>query len=313
MESQITNTLLMIQPVNFRYNSLTAADNYYQVNDPKLALDSQQRALAEFDDFVLKLRNNGIRVIVVKDSFEPDTPDSIFPNNWVSFHADGTVVQYPMKHLNRRLERRPDIVDKLKTEGFEINAELDLTHYESNSIFLEGTGSMILDRENKLAYACISERTNAAVLQDFCRQMNYEAVVFTANQTVDNVRQPIYHTNVVMCVGIDFVAIGLDAIDNEQEKQYVVEKILATKKRIIALSEAQLSKFCGNMLQLQQINGRSLIVLSQTAYLALTPSQQQDLSLSGELLYSDLHTIETCGGGSARCMMAEVFLPKTKV
>ncbi|MEX0273166.1 MAG: citrulline utilization hydrolase CtlX [Flavobacteriaceae bacterium] len=305
---QITNTILMVRPINFRMNEQTAVNNYFQ--ERLQGKDINTMAQAEFDAFVSVLRGKGVNVIVAQDTREPDTPDSIFPNNWVSFHANGTVGLYPMFAENRRNERREDILEQLETEGFVINTVMDYTSAEDDGIFLEGTGSLILDRIGKKAYCALSDRAHEALFIEFCEDFEYAPVLFTANQTVDGKRLPIYHTNVMMCLGEDFAVICLDTIDDKKERKFVVDQLKDSGKEIVAISEDQMHHFAGNMLQVMGKNGERLLVMSTQAYDSLTHAQRTSLEKNCELVHSNLETIETCGGGSARCMMAEVFLPQ---
>ena len=306
--SQITKNLLMIEPVAFRFNEETAVNNYYQkVLDGLSHEMTQTKALHEFNDFVNKLRASGVNVIVVKDNKETDTPDSIFPNNWVSFHSNGNVGLYPMCAENRRKERREDILDILVDEhGFYINEIIDFSSFEQAEVFLEGTGSMILDRENKICYAAISIRTDEQAVFQFCEQFGYKAVCFVANQTVDNKRMPIYHTNVMMCVADKFVIICSDSIDDDQERELVFDSFKQTNKEIIEISESQKHRFAGNMLQL--MGDEPILVMSDSAYNALDENQISAIEKHCKILHSSLDTIEACGGGSARCMMKRTSL-----
>lgn len=305
---QTTNTVLMIEPIAFGYNAQTAENNYFQVN---FESDSTQtKALEEFNAFVEKLKSKGINVITVKDTLEPHTPDSIFPNNWVSFGSDGKVFLYPMFAPNRRDERRKDIIDSIAEEGFEINEIIDLSSSEKDNKFLEGTGSMIFDHDYKIAYGSVSLRLDEELFRDFCAKIGYEPVVFHSYQTAAGERLPIYHTNVMMCVADKFVVICLDCIDNELEREKVQEVIKSTNKELIEISEDQMQQFAGNMLQVQNDKGKKFLVMSQTAFQSLTPKQIESIQKYNEIIYADLNTIEVNGGGSARCMLAEVFLPK---
>lgn len=305
---QTTDTVLMIEPVAFGYNAQTAENNYFQINSENS--ETQEKALSEFKNFVEKLREKGIQVITVKDTLEPHTPDSIFPNNWVSFGEDGKVILYPMFAPNRRDERRPEILDEIKKQGFEIKEIDDLSHFEQEEKFLEGTGSMIFDHDNKLAYGSVSLRLDEDIFRKFCHKIGYEPVVFHSFQNAGSERLPIYHTNVMMCVADAFVIICLDCIDDEMEREKVQEFIKATEKELIEISEEQMQQFAGNMLQLRNAEGKTFLVMSETAYRTLTPEQISNIEKYSEIIYSDLSTIETNGGGSARCMLAEVFLPK---
>ena len=307
---QITKNILMIEPVAFNYNTETALNNYFQKLDANFSKSQiQKKALKEFNNFVKLLRSKQVNVHVIKDTINPLTPDSIFPNNWISFHSSGEVLLYPMFANNRRLERRRDIIKKLQNEYF-VSQVKSLVHYEDKSIFLEGTGSMILDRTNKICYASISLRTNKSIVMDFCDQLNYKPVLFNSFQDVDGKRLPIYHTNVMMCVASDFAIVCLDAIDSQDEKNFVINSLITTNKEIIQISELQANKFAGNMLQVQ--GDKKYLIMSESAFNTLSEGQIQKIESYCSILYSDLKTIEKFGGGSARCMMAEIFLPLKK-
>ena len=307
---QITNNILMMQPVSFRYNEQTAVNNYYQqVLDNLSDEQTQEKALLEFNNLVELLKNVGVNVIVIEDTKKPDTPDSIFPNNWVSFHADGTVGLYPMCAQNRRAERREDIFDTLVDEyGFNIKEIKDFSEFEEHDKYLEGTGSMVLDREYKICYAAISIRTDEIAVMQFCEEFGYRPVCFTANQSVNEERVAIYHTNVMMCVADKFVVICLDTIDDIDERKHVVETLTETGKEIIEITQAQNHRFAGNMLQV--MGDKPYLVMSNSAFSSLNNKQKKTIEKYCPIIYSSLDTIEACGGGSARCMMAEVFLPK---
>lgn len=298
----------MIEPIAFGFNAQTAKNNYFQVNSENA--ETQEKALAEFLEFVGKLRAKGINVITVKDTLEPHTPDSIFPNNWVSFGRDGKVILYPMFAENRRDERKPAVLETVKNAGFQISEIDDWTHYEAENVFLEGTGSIIFDHNYKLAYGSVSLRLDEHLFRDFCKKIDYRPVVFHSYQTCDDQRLPIYHTNVMMCVADCFAVICLDCIDQKDERKLVAETLISTGKEIIEISEDQMQHFAGNMLQLHNQNGETFLVMSQTAYQSLLPNQIAAIEKYSEIIYSDLNTIEVNGGGSARCMLAEVFLPK---
>ena len=297
----------MIRPVNFAFNTQTAVDNAFQVAGQNNN-EVHEKALQEFDALVKTLRDNGVDVLVVNDTPAPHTPDSIFPNNWISFHEDGTVILYPMFAENRRQERKPAVLEQVKQQ-FKVEHLVDLTHYENEKHFLEGTGSMVLDRDNKIAYACISQRTDENILAEFCEKMGYESVLFEA---VDANGKPIYHTNVLMCVGDKYVVICLDCIPNEYERAIVKDAIVQSGKELITISMDQLSNFAGNMLQVKNSNGEPLLVMSSRAWKSLTPVQQQKLLGYNTIIHAPLTTIEINGGGSARCMMAEIFLPNSQ-
>ena len=307
---QITKNILMIEPVSFNYNAETALNNYFQKSDANFSKPQiQKKALEEFNNFVKLLRSKQVNVHVIKDTIHPLTPDSIFPNNWISFHSNGEVLIYPMFANNRRLERRTEIIEQLQNEYF-VSEVKSLVHYEDKSIFLEGTGSMILDRTNKICYASISLRTNKSIVLDFCDQLNYKPVLFNSFQDVERKRLPIYHTNVMMCVASDFAIVCLDAIDSQDEKNSVINSLITTNKEIIQISELQANKFAGNMLQVQ--GDKKYLIMSESAFNALSKEQIQKIESYCSILYSDLKTIEKFGGGSARCMMAEIFLPLKK-
>ena len=306
---QLTNTILMIRPISFRMNEQTAINNYYQHNLKGISAENiQSKALAEFDNFVKKLRGAGVNVVVIDDTLEPSTPDSIFPNNWISFHRNGKVGVYPMFAENRRMERREDILDTLEQKGFKINEIIDYSSAEKEELFLEATGSMVLDRENGVAYCALSPRADEDLFIEFCEDFEYTPVVFHAYQTVNGKRELIYHTNVMMAVTQNYVIACLDAIDDKKERKNFIDHVLISGKEIIKISESQVEHFVGNMLQVIDENNKLITVMSQAALDSLTPDQCQMLEKEASLLSSDLSTIETCGGGSARCMMAEVFL-----
>lgn len=308
---QTTHTILMIRPVNFRMNEQTAVNNYYQkVMEGVLPETVNAKAQQEFDGYVEKLRAIGVHVIVVHDSKETDTPDSIFPNNWISFHENGTVALYPMFAENRRLERREDVLEVLEDEGFLIENILDYTSAEEEDIFLEGTGSLLLDRANGKAYCALSPRADEDLFIEFCEDFDYFPVLFTANQTVNGDRKPIYHTNVMMCLAETFSIICLECIDDKKERKQVIQHLKETGKEIIPITEKQVQHFAGNMLQVKGANDELFLIMSSSAYQSLTQNQIEDISKHCKIIHSSLDTIEACGGGSARCMMAEVFLPK---
>lgn len=307
---QITNTILMVRPVAFRMNEQTAVNNYFQEG---LHLDNEQinkKAQQEFDTFVEKLRSVGVHVIVVDDDKQLDTPDSIFPNNWVSFHQDATAAIYPIFAENRRRERRPEIFEKIEEEGYLIENVIDYTDAESEGMFLESTGSLIMDRVNEKAYCALSPRANEELLIEFCEDFEFTPVIFTSYQDVGGKRMPIYHTNVMMCLAEDFAVICLDSIDDPKERRNVVKHLKADGKEIIEITEGQLHHYAGNMLQVRGANNKKYLVMSADAHNSLTPAQITSIEKHCEILSSNLETIETCGGGSARCMMAEVFLPR---
>jgi len=307
-ERQAASDVMMIRPVNFAGNPQTLASNRFQSEAPSVAgREAQAAAAREFDGLAGALTKAGVNVHVFADTPEPHTPDSIFPNNWVSFHADGSVVLYPMLAANRRQERRSELLERLSVElGFRITRILDMTAHERDSKFLEGTGSLVLDRVNRIAYASISPRTDVDVLGDFAQQLDYEVVAFEA---VDAGGVPIYHTNVLMCIGTSFAAI-CSACIREDERAAVVGALRTTGHEIVDLSFEQLSEFAGNMLELRSARGEPLIAMSQRALDSLSAQQRATLGRCGTLIAAAIPTIETLGGGSVRCMLAEVHLPK---
>ncbi|MCL5420619.1 MAG: arginine deiminase-related protein [Candidatus Parvarchaeota archaeon] len=306
-EKALTNNVVMIRPHNFGFNEQTAPTNKFQ-RKANGAVNS--KALSEFNNAVKKLIKNGINVFVFDDLVDLDTPDSVFPNNWVSFHSDGTVVLYPMLARNRRAERRTDLLYTLsELYGFNVSRLLNLTDYEHKGKFLEGTGSLVLDRGNHIAYSCLSERTDSEVVDRFCRFMGYTAVKFKA---YDKDGFTIYHTNVIMNVCSDFVMVCLNSIRDEEERNRVIDSIESSGKRIIDLSQDQIQNFAGNALELLDRNGRRKLVISKKAFDSLSTGQKALIRKYDEMLTVNVDTIEECGGGSIRCMLAEVFLPIKK-
>jgi len=309
--TQTTNSILMIRPRAFRMNEQTAVNNYYQkVLDNLLPATVNAKAQEEFDAFVQKLRAVGVHVIVVEDSSATDTPDSVFPNNWISFHGNGDVALYPMFAENRRLERREDLLDLLEDEGFHINNIMDYTSAEEDGYFLEGTGSVVLDRENDKAYCALSPRADEELFIEFCEDFEYTPVIFEAFHTVNGERKLIYHTNVMMSIGSSFAVICADAIDDKKERKMVLDSLKGDEKEVILISEEQMNTFAGNMLEVKGADERRYLVMSAAAYNSLTKKQIAQLEEHTSILSANLDTIEACGGGSARCMMAEVFLPR---
>lgn len=307
---QFTNTILMIRPVQFRMNEQTAVNNYFMEDIDLKNNTINLKAQQEFDTFVDVLRAKGIEVIVIEDTADPDTPDSIFPNNWISFHSNGTVVIYPMFAENRRMERRDDILDILESNGFLIENIMDYTSAEKEGLFLEGTGSILMDRVNQKAYCALSDRAHEELVIEFCEDFECTPVIFTAYQSVNGERLPIYHTNVMMCMGEAYAVICLDAIDDKKERKNVVDHLKQDGKEIISITEEQMHHFAGNMLQVAGASDKRYLIMSTAAYNSLRPDQISILEKYNPIVHSVLDTIETCGGGSARCMMAEVFLPK---
>ena len=294
--------ILMVRPYQFYFNQQTAANNFFQSNVN--IENANELAIAEFDAMVEKLRAHQIKVNVVQDTKDPSTPDSIFPNNWVSTHEGGTLCLYPMFAQNRRAERKLSVIDFLES-NYQIQNTLDLTDFEKEGIFLEGTGSMVLDHQNKLAYGCLSERLDKNAFYEWCDKMQFKAIAFKA---VDDKAQPIYHTNVMMCMGDQFVVICLDSIPNEQEKQIVLESFKKSNKEVIQISQDQLNHFAGNMLQVFDINEKPHLIMSEQAHTSLDPAQVKSLEKYNPILPISIPTIEALGGGSTRCMMAEIYL-----
>ncbi|MBP9741577.1 MAG: amidinotransferase [Chitinophagaceae bacterium] len=301
---QATNSVLLIRPSSFTFNAETAISNAFQIKLNESEEEIKQKKLAEFEAFVQTLTTKGVNVFLVDDTLLPEKPDAIFPNNWVSFHADGTVILYPMCAVNRQHERRQDIIDSLK-KNFVVNNIIDLSKYEIEHKYLEGTGSIIFDHVHKIAYACLSPRTDKALFIEVCTLLNYRPIYFYA---YDKNGQEIYHTNVMMCIAEKFSAICLDTITNQAEKELIVQSLTQTGHQIINISFEQMSNFAGNMLELKNKNNQSLLALSQSAFLSLTTTQKTAIEKYTELVPLTIKTIETIGGGSARCMIAEIFL-----
>lgn len=309
--NQITDTILMIRPVSFRMNEQTAVNNYYQKDSNGiLPATITAKAQQEFDSLVEKLKAVGVKVVVLDDTKENDTPDAVFPNNWISFHGNGDVALYPMFAENRRLERREDVLDVLEENGFVINDLMDYTSAEEEGVFLEGTGSIVLDRVNTKAYCALSPRADEELFIEFCEDFEFSPIIFNAYQTVQDKRELIYHTNVMMAIGETFAVICSECIDDKTEKKSVIESLKQDGKEIIYISESQVNAFAGNMLQVRGDNGSTFLVMSESAYNSLNKGQINQIEKHTSILYSNLETIEMYGGGSARCMMAEVFLPK---
>lgn len=301
----------MVRPHSFRKNEETATNNHYQRDIAQASPEEIiERAQEEFDGLVDQLKAAGVEVVVFDEAEPHETPDALFPNNWVSTHADGTVALYPMFAPNRRTERREDIPLVLEHQfGFDVRQIIDFTEFESHNKFLEGTGSIVLDRVNRKAYAALSDRTDARALEHFCDQLDFEPVAFQAFQTVDNQRLPIYHTNVMMSIGSGYAVVCLDCIDSDDERKQVVDAIAPDGLELIAITEEQVNQFAGNMLELTGDDG-PVLVMSASAYQSLVPEQIEKLQQHTTLLHAPLPTIETCGGGSARCMIAEIHLPE---
>ena len=298
----------MIRPAGFRMNEETSSTNHFQRDTGGGA--ELELAIVEFDAMVVALRKEGVHLIVFQDDPTTDTPDALFPNNWVSFHRDGRVVQYPMSTPNRRLERRGELIEALeRMHGFSILERVDLTSHEVQGAFLEGTGSVVLDRKHKVAYAAIGPRTDRGLFEIYCQRMGFEALSFEALMTTEGRRVPIYHTNVMMTVGTGWAAICLDSIASEDSRVWVERRLKKSGLEVILLTQPQVASFAGNMLEVRDRDGASIIVLSRRAHDKLRKDQLQRLRRYGRLVIIDIDVIETFGGGSVRCMIAEVFLP----
>lgn len=307
LRKQVTRSILMVRPSNFGFNEETAVNNAFQNNAAgKTSEQIREKAIEEFDSFVSLLRSKGVDVSVYQDEPQPIKPDAVFPNNWVSFHEDGTVITYPMFAKVRRIERTDKVFDLLEPH-FWILDHIHLEQSEEDNIFLEGTGSMVLDRANKIAYACISPRTEKTLFEDWCNIYEYAPVSFTA---IDQEGKLIYHTNVMMAMGDKFVVICLESVIDDEEKSALRELFARTEKEIIEISLEQMNAFAGNMLQVQGASGQTYLVMSKTAFGSLNASQIEKIEKYTEILTADINTIETYGGGSVRCMMAEIFLPE---
>lgn len=303
MTHQNTSHILMIRPVRFAFNEQTAVNNSFQ--QPGSDVGLQEQAQQEFDGLAELLRSHDVQVLVVEDTPEPHTPDSIFPNNWVSFHSNGTVCLFPMFAVNRRLERKPHVIERVR-DLFKVRHILDLSGHEKEGSFLEGTGSMVLDRAHRIAYACLSARTERKMVEEFCRKMSYRAHCFHAS---DQHGRPIYHTNVMMCVAKTFAVVCMDAIQNQAEKNALSESLRFHGKEIIEISMEQMGRFAGNMLQVVNEREEPLLIMSDQALESLREDQIERLEKYNTIIHAPLHTIEQHGGGSARCMLAEIFLP----
>ncbi|MEO6134912.1 MAG: arginine deiminase-related protein [Ginsengibacter sp.] len=303
---QTTSNILLIKPTGFSFNVQTAVSNAFQ-NKPDVSKEIlKQNAFDEFDAFVNTLQSKGVSVTVIADTELPQKPDAVFPNNWISFHADGSVILYPMCAPNRRTERRAEIIETIK-KSFSVNSIIDLSFYENENRFLEGTGSVVFDHQNKIAYACLSPRTDKELLKELCSILNYEPIYFYA---LDESGKEIYHTNVMMCVAEEFAVICLIAIKNKTEKDKVVSSLEQTGHEIIDISFEQMKNFAGNMLALRNHQNEKLLALSQSAFDSLSADQKMRIGKYAEMIPLAIKTIETIGGGSARCMIAEIFLPK---
>jgi hypothetical protein len=306
MSKQSTNYVFLVKPANFGFNLDTASSNAFQNKPTTETAILKANAIKEFDEFAKTLTANGVNVTIFEDSPSPIKPDAIFPNNWISLHEDGKVIIYPMFAPNRRTEVNETFIKQLSTE-FEIKEIIDLRHYEQQNIFLEGTGSIIFDHVNKVAYACLSDRTNKSLFEEVCKLLDYKPISFTAS---DKNGKPIYHTNVMLCVGSNFATICLESIKDENEKRVVIDSFNDAGLTVVDICYNQLNHFAGNMLELLDENDVKIIALSKSAYNCLTPEQKEVLSAHAKLLPLCIPTIETIGGGSARCMIAQIFLKK---
>lgn len=309
---QTTSNLIMVRPASFGYNPETAQNNFYQKKDGRSQEEIRNLSRQEFDGFVALLKDQGVKVLVVEDSVLPTKIDAVFPNNWFSTHPDGKVILYPMFSPNRRLERRKEIFESLMKQGYRINEIIDLSFFEESNQFLEGTGSMVLDHEQKVIYACYSERTHPVPLDYLGKLLGYKVIGFEASQEVDGVSSPIYHTNVMMHIGTDIAVVCLDSIVKASERKKVQETLIKSGKKLIPITPKQKFNFAGNMLEVANEGGEKFTVMSQTAYDSLTVGQIQSIEKYTTIISPSLPTIEKLGGGSARCMMAENFLPYGK-
>ena len=302
-KSFFANTVMMVRPAAFGFNLETASSNSFQQELKGSADEILERAIEEFDNAVHVLRSNYIAVYIVEDTLVPTKPDAIFPNNWISFHPNGTLILYPMEALNRRCERRLEVVLELQ-QKFNFEKILDLSHFESQNLFLEGTGSVVFDHENKVAFGSLSSRTSEVVFLELCKQIQYSPFTFAA---FDENSQPIYHTNVVMCMGHDFVVVCLECLADQQSRELFRNEMNRLGKRVLEISVLQMNRFAGNMLLLRNDENEKKLILSETAYQSLNKEQLDFLNERASLVRLNIPIIETIGGGSARCMLAEVF------
>ena len=308
---QSTNTILMVKPSGFRFNEETALNNHFQLADEsQTVIQIQHKAVNEFDSMVSLLQINGVEVIVIDHDNGAEIPDAVFPNNWFSTHQNGDVYLYPMNAINRRLERRLEIFDTIKEKyNLRVSNIIDFTHWEKKNLFLEGTGSMILDRVNCIIYASLSKRTSQKLLSEYAKKINYDVISFKSYHSPSNQSPLIYHTNVMMCLASSFTVICLESILDQNERQRVIDKLKETEKKIIEITFDQMNNFAGNMLEVQNSNGDQFLVMSSKAYHSLNKNQINQIQRYVQILHSPIDTIEILGGGSARCMMAEIFLP----
>lgn len=306
---QTSSTILMVRPANFGFNPETAGNNFYQKKDLRSAEEIGEISKAEFDGFVALLRDQGVEVLIIEDSEQPVKTDAVFPNNWFSTHPDGKLILYPMFSPNRRLERRKDIVERLMQLGFEVNEIVDLSFFEETNQFMEGTGSMVIDHQSKVIYACYSQRTHPVPLDYVAKILGYSVVGFEATQEIDGVSSPIYHTNVMMHVGTDIAVVCLDSIPKLADRRKVQESLTQSGKKLIPITAKQKFNFAGNMLEVSNDGGEKFTVMSQAALDSLNVGQIQQIEKYTTIISPAIPTIEKLGGGSARCMLAEIFLP----
>jgi hypothetical protein len=305
--------VLLIPPHRIGFNEDTARDNRFQRNAPRASESKiRQDASREFDAFVEQLTAAGVQVVIPEISDDRETPDAVFPNNWISFHEDGTVILYPMRSNSRRLERRPEILGQLTLAGFAVGNIVDYSVWESEQLFLEGTGSLVLDRVNRLAFAGLSPRTSDVAVRRWSHAMGYQPIVFSAEHSVGGVRSAIYHTNVMMSIGETFCVVCPGSISNPIERSQVADALASTGREIIEIEQGQLDHYAGNLLQLSSDDGIPITVISETAHDSLNAQQRHALSRGCKLLVANIPTIEACGGGSVRCMIAEIFLPRSR-
>ena len=305
--AKFVNSILMIRPFNFRFNSETAKNNYFQKQSISAVEENVlKKSINEFDQLVVKLKSCGFNVHIFQDDHKNDTPDSVFPNNWITFHENKKIAIYPMFAKNRRMERDERVIKFLEAKNLVFESVYDYTSAENDGLYLEGTGSMVLDRYNKKAYCSLSERTNENLIIEFCNDFNYMPIVFNSFQTSGKKRKPIYHTNVMMCLAHKYCVICLSSIDCKKQKELVRQSLIYDNKEIIEISEAQLNLFAGNMIELINNSG-SFLFMSQSAYISLTENQIYKISKYSKIIYTSVSTIENCGGGSVRCMIAEIF------
>jgi hypothetical protein len=307
---QTSSTVLMVRPANFGFNPETAGNNFYQQTDARSAVEINSLAREEFDSFVALLKDQGVSVIVEEDTADPVKTDAVFPNNWFSTHPDGKLILYPMFSPNRRLERRKDLIENLMKSGFKVEEIIDLSFFEEDGQYLEGTGSMVMDHDSKTIFACYSERTHPNPLDYLGKLLGYKVLGFHAVQEINGVVSPIYHTNVMMHVGSDLAVVCLDSIPRASEKQAVQKALTQAGKKVVPITSKQKFHFAGNMLEVGNDGGEKFTVMSETALDSLNVGQIQLIEKYTTIISPTIPTIEKLGGGSARCMMAEVFLPE---